>query len=193
MIDHKMEIRETEIPGCYEVQPRLLKDDRGVFVKTFHAEEFRSLGLCADWKEQYYSASNQGVLRGLHFQHPPHDHAKLVYCTIGSVEDVVLDIRAGSPTYGKSIVLELSAAKGNMIYLPKGLAHGFCTPSEPATLVYNVSSIYEPDADSGIRWDSIGVRWSIRSPLLSNRDLTFPALDEFQSPFHYSEPTEHTQ
>jgi dTDP-4-dehydrorhamnose 3,5-epimerase len=182
-----MEIRETEIPGCYEVQSRLFKDDRGVFIKIFHSEEFRSLGLCADWKEQYYSTSNQGVLRGLHFQLPPHDHAKLVYCIAGSVEDVALDLRVGSPTYGKTIMLELSARKGNMIYLPKGLAHGFCTPSEPATLVYNVSSVYEQDADSGIRWDSVGVQWPIQNPLLSNRDRSFPALDEFKSPFFFSE------
>jgi len=188
-----MEIRETEIPGCYEVQPRLFKDDRGVFVKTFHAEEFRSLGLCADWKEQYYSTSNQGVLRGLHFQLPPHDHAKLVYCVAGSVEDVALDLRVGSPTYGKAIILELSAAKGNMIYLPKGLAHGFCTPNEPATLVYNVGSVYDPAADAGIRWDSVDVNWLVQKPLLSDRDRTFPAFDEFKSPFRYPDLSGHAQ
>jgi len=186
-----MEIRETKIPGCYEVQPRLFKDDRGVFVKTFQSKEFRSLGLCSDWREQYYSTSNQGFLRGLHFQLPPHDHAKLVYCIAGSVEDMVLDLRVGSPTYGKTVMLEMSARKGNMIYLPKGLAHGFCTPNEQATLVYNVSSVYESEADSGIRWDSVGVHWPIQNPLLSNRDQSLPTFDEFKSPFDYSELTKH--
>ena len=182
-----MEIRKTKIPGCFEFQPTLVKDARGVFVKTFHVEESRTLGLCADWREQYYSTSNQGVLRGLHFQIPPHDHAKLVYCVAGSVEDVALDLRVGSPTYGKAVMLELSARKGNMIYLPRGLAHGFCTPNGPATLVYNVSSVYEPDADAGIRWDSVGIKWSIQKPLLSNRDQTFPAFSEFKSPFFFNE------
>ena len=123
-----MEIVPTEIPGCYEVQPKVFKDKRGAFVKTFHAGDFHSYGLCADWTEQYYSRSKRGVLRGLHFQLPPHDHAKLVYCVAGSVLDVAFDLRIGSPTYGKAVMLELSAKKGNMIYLPKGLAHGFCTP-----------------------------------------------------------------
>ena len=182
-----MEIRETEIPGCYEIQPRLLQDDRGSFIKTFHAQDFDSLDLCGDWKEQYYSTSKQGVLRGLHFQFPSHDHVKLVYCVAGSVEDVALDLRVGSPTYARTIILELGVAKGNMIYLPKGLAHGFCTPNGPATLVYNVSSVYEPDADAGIRWDSVGINWSIQKPLLSNRDQTFPAFSEFKSPFFFNE------
>ena len=188
-----MEIRDTEIPGCYEVQPRLFEDERGIFVKTFHAKEFESLGLCTAWREQYYSVSSQGVVRGLHFQIPPHDHVKLVYCIKGSVEDVVLDLRVGSPTYGETITLELSARKGNMIYLPKGLAHGFCTPSEPATLVYNVSSVYVPAADSGIRWDSVCVHWPIKTPLLSDRDRSFPTFDEFKSPFDYPQLTEYAK
>ena len=182
-----MEVRETEIPGCYEIPPRLLKDVRGVFIKTFHADDFGSLGLCSDWKEQYYSTSKQGVLRGLHFQLPPHDHAKLIYCVSGSVEDVALDLRVGSPTYGKTTMFELSSEKGNMIYLPKGLAHGFCTPNEPATLVYNVSSVFKPEADTGIRWNSVSIHWSIPNPLLSDRDQAFPAFDQFESPFLFSE------
>jgi dTDP-4-dehydrorhamnose 3,5-epimerase len=188
-----METRETEISGCYEIQPVLVKDDRGVFVKTIHCEEFHSRGLCADWREQYYSTSKKGVLRGLHFQIPPHDHVKLVYCVTGSVQDVVLDLRVGSPTYGKTVMLELSARKGNMIYLTKGLAHGFCTPNELATLVYNVSSFYKPEADKGVRWDSVGVNWPISSPLLSDRDRSFPAFDEFESPFDYPESSGHAQ
>jgi len=181
--------KETAILGCYEIQPKVLRDDRGVFVKTFHAHEFESLGLCVDWKEQYYSTSQVGVLRGLHFQLPPHDHAKLVYCVAGTVVDVALDLRKGSPTYGKTIILELSATQGNMIYLPQGLAHGFCTPKQPATLVYNVSSVYTPDADAGIRWDSVDVLWPLQIPQLSVRDQAFPSFDGFESPFVFDEET----
>ena len=178
-----MQIRETEIPGCYELQPRLLKDERGVFVKTFHANEFRSLGLCENWKEQYYSTSNQGVLRGLHFHLPPYDHAKLVYCISGRVLDVAVDLRVGSPSYGHCVIVELSAERGNMIYLPTGLAHGFCTHEEPATLVYNVTSVYQPESDTGIRWDSANIPWPLTNPLLSERDHSFSTLAEFESPF----------
>ena len=189
----KLDIIPTCITGCYEIQPRVLKDVRGVFVKTFHADCFREAGLCTDWAEHYYTTSDPGVLRGLHFQLPPHDHVKLVYCIAGSVEDVALDLRVGSPTYGKAILLELSAEKGNMIYLPKGLAHGFCAPNEQAILVYNVSSVYKPEADTGIRWDSAGINWSIQNPLLSERDRSFPAFDQFESPFQYLESSNHGQ
>lgn len=182
-----MKIIHTQITGCYEIQTNIFTDERGVFVKTFHAEEFGSLGLCVDWKEQYYSTSNVNVLRGLHFQLPPYDHAKLVYCVAGVVEDVALDLRVGSPTYGKVVILELSAQKANMIYLPKGLAHGFYTRNGPAIMVYNVSSSYVPDADRGIRWDSAGINWSVHSPLLSDRDRKFPAFADFKSPFLFCE------
>ena len=151
-------------------------------MKTYSAHGINDFIICCGFK---------GFLRGLHFQLPPHDHAKLVYCIAGSVEDMALDIRVGSPTYGKTVMLELSARKGNMIYLPKGLAHGFCTPNEQATLVYNVSSVYESEADSGIRWDSVGVHWPIQNPLLSNRDQSLPTFDEFKSPFDYTELTKH--
>jgi len=181
-----MQIIETKIPGCYEIQPELLKDDRGSFVKVFNAEDFKSFGLCVDWKEQYYSVSQANVVRGLHFQLPPYDHVKLVYCVAGSVEDVVLDLRRDSPTYGMTLMLELSEEKGNMIYLPRGLAHGFCTTKEPAILVYNVSTIYTREADAGVLWNSAGIDWSVQNPLLSQRDRLFPALDDFESPFLFS-------
>jgi dTDP-4-dehydrorhamnose 3,5-epimerase len=176
-------IKNTEIPGCFEIQPKVFSDKRGAFVKTFHSPEFEALGLCTDWKEQYYSTSAPGVLRGIHFQTPPHDHVKLVYCLVGSVLDVAVDLRKGSPTYGGSITLKLSAKSGNMIYLPPGVAHGFCTETEPAILVYSVNSVFNYDCDSGIRWDSVGIKWPINSPTLSERDKILPQFKDFQSPF----------
>ena len=148
-----MELEKTIIPGCFEIQPKLLTDERGVFIKTFHTEVFRVFGLCISWKEMFYTTSKRGVLRGLHFQLPPHDHDKLVFCVSCSVQDVAVDLRIGSPTYGKSLQLTLSAQIGNMIFLPKGLAHGFCTPTEPAVLVYKLSSVYNQKADAGIKWN----------------------------------------
>lgn len=180
--------KETAIPGCYELQPCPLADPRGVFIKTYHRDWFAQLGLRTDWVEQYYSISQPGVVRGLHCQLPPHDHAKLVYCVQGRVLDVAIDLRRGSPAYGQHIRLELSASQGNMIYLPAGLAHGFCTYDEPATLVYNVTSLYHPATDSGIRWDSAGITWPLLTPMVSDRDRGLPLLASFVSPFDLSTP-----
>ncbi|WPL10440.1 dTDP-4-dehydrorhamnose 3,5-epimerase [Thiorhodovibrio litoralis] len=180
-----MKLIETMLPDCYELQPRVLSDVRGCFVKTFQQNWFEDLGLSTHWAEQYYSVSQHGVLRGLHFQLPPHDHAKLVYCAAGEVMDVALDLRKGSPTLGQHICLTLNAAKGNMIYLAPGLAHGFFTLSESATLIYNVTSVYVPSHDTGIRWDSFGVPWPEQDPQMSDRDRGFVSLNCFDSPFYF--------
>jgi dTDP-4-dehydrorhamnose 3,5-epimerase len=177
----------TEIDGCYELRPQVRADARGTFVKTFHREWFEELGLQADWAEQYYSVSRKGVLRGLHFQLPPHDHAKLVYCTAGVVLDVAVDLRRGSPTYGRHVTVSLDASRGNLVYIASGLAHGFYTLSDSATMVYNVSSVYSESHDSGILWSSAGIAWPDREPLLSERDRSFVALGEFDSPFEFTQ------
>ena len=180
-------LKETIIRGCYEVQPRIFDDARGRFVKVFHEDEFLKLGLETHFAEEYYSHSQRGVIRGMHFQIPPSDHAKLVYCVHGEVQDVVLDLRKGSPTYGRSISVVLSAQQGNFIYIPKGMAHGFCVTSESATLVYKVSTVYDPQNDSGVLWNSFGADWAISSPILSERDASFPTLNQFMSPFNYGQ------
>jgi dTDP-4-dehydrorhamnose 3,5-epimerase len=179
------ETTATGLAGCLLLQPRVLADARGRFVKTFHADAFRALGLETGFVEQYYSHSQRGVVRGMHFQRPPAQHAKLVYCVHGEVFDVVLDLRLGSPTYGETRSFTLSAEQGNAIYIPAGMAHGFCATSELATLVYNVTSVYAPEHDSGVRWDSIGVQWPADAPLVSPRDAAFVALADFESPFDH--------
>jgi dTDP-4-dehydrorhamnose 3,5-epimerase len=153
----RVEKHPTCIPGCYELHPMLIRDARGTFVKTFHEATFERLGLQTHFTEQFHTTSLRGVIRGLHFQCPPHDHAKLVYCIAGRVLDVGVDLRRGSPTYGQHLKIELNAEFGNMIYLPPGIAHGFLTIADTATLVYNVTSMHVPEADTGIRWDSAGV------------------------------------
>jgi dTDP-4-dehydrorhamnose 3,5-epimerase len=182
-----MSIRKnsTAIPGCFELQPPVLADSRGAFVKTFREDWFAELGLRTAWVEQYYSVSKRRVLRGLHFQLPPHDHAKLVYCTAGEVMDVAVDLRVGSPSFGQHACVTLSSTLGNMVYLDVGLAHGFYTLSDNATLVYNVTSVYAPRHDCGIRWDSVDVPWPDKHPALSDRDSRLVPFKDFASPFSY--------
>lgn len=181
------DLKPTTIQGFYEILPTVRQDNRGRFVKTVHAGWFAEHGVRFDFREQYYSVSRRGVLRGLHFQLPPSDHAKLVYCTDGRVFDVALDLRKGSPTVGQWAALELSAETGNMAYLATGLAHGFFTVSHSATLVYNVTSVYDPERDAGIRWDSAGIDWPDAKPILSDRDRALPPLGQFSSPFNLSD------
>ena len=178
-----MKIVKKKIIGCYEILPQIHDDKRGLFVKTFHAPTFKKFGLQVSFKEQYYSTSSKNVIRGLHFQIPPKDHAKLIYCILGEVVDIVLDMRVGSPSYKKYVSIKLSAQKGNMIFIPKGLAHVFCTISKKSTLVYNTTTVYDKKRDSGIRWGSAGIKWPIKNPIISERDLNLQVLKNFINPF----------
>lgn len=184
-----MKLHATSIPGCFEIEAVQRLDARGNFVKTFRATSFRELGLEAGFTESFYSTSQQDVLRGMHFQMPPADGAKLVYCLQGEILDVALDLRVGSPAFGKFATFQLSPNRANSAYIPRGVAHGFLTISGPATLVYNVSSEYDPALDAGILWDSFAMEWPMAAPRLSDRDRSFPTLAAFQSPFRFA-PTE---
>ncbi len=177
--------RELEIPGCFEIQPKVIGDDRGRFIKTFHASTFTDLDLETRFEEEFYSVSKPGVLRGMHVQLPPMDHVKLVYCAVGSVLDVVVDLRRGSPQFGKHARVPLSAEKGNMLYIPRGLAHGFACVDNEAVMMYKVSTGHSPAHDSGIRWDSAGIDWPRADWILSVRDKGLPELSAFDSPFLY--------
>jgi len=180
-----MDLRETRIKGCLEIFPRVMRDARGTFIKTFHRDVFEKNSLKAAFAEEYFTVSRSGVIRGLHFQLPPMDHLKLVYCVCGEVFDVVVDLRNGSPTYGQHESFTLSAEKGNMVYIPRGLAHGFCALTEGATMMYKVTSVYSPEHDRGLLWNSAGISWPCKDPVLSDRDKGFPTLEEFHSPFRY--------
>ena len=180
-----MKIVSTKISGCYELFPMPHKDLRGVFVKTFHAPTFKNYGLKTTFEEDYYSVSLKNVIRGLHFQIPPDDHAKLVYCVSGKVKDVVVDLRLGSPSYGKHLCIDLSYKKGNMIYIPQGMAHGFCGLSKVSILVYKTSTVYSSKNDTGIRWDSAGISWPNKVKIISKRDKSFVKLKDFKSQFKF--------
>jgi dTDP-4-dehydrorhamnose 3,5-epimerase len=180
-----MDIKPTHIEGCFEISPKVFRDHRGEFIKVFNQDIFREHGLETHFKEEFYSVSQRRVLRGLHFQVPPMDHAKLVFCVLGQIFDVAVDLRVGSPTFGKWHVSELSSERANMLYLDPGLAHGFYAQSEKAVVVYKVTEGYSQAHDWGIRWDSIGIPWPDKHPVLSDRDCSFPGFTEFNSPFIY--------
>jgi dTDP-4-dehydrorhamnose 3,5-epimerase len=184
-----MELTETPLPGCYLVRCDIMEDERGRFVKTYHDGRFAELGLRTDWREEYYSVSAQGVLRGMHFQIPPADHAKLAYCVAGEVLDVVVDLRHGSPTFERCASFLLSAQEGDSVYVPPGLAHGFVALRDQSVMQYKVTTVHSPEHDAGILWDSLTFDWPILNPILSSRDARHPRLADFQSPFFYGEDT----
>jgi dTDP-4-dehydrorhamnose 3,5-epimerase len=176
-------IRETELSGFVELRPTTRIDRRGSFTKVFHRELFAENGWPTDFAEQYYTVSKRRTLRGFHFQLPPHDHAKLVYCVLGEILDVAVDLRTDSPTFQKHAMLNISAELANEVLLESGLAHGFYVLSEAAVVVYNVTTTYAPEYDTGIHWNSADVHWPDANPILSERDAALPALVDFCSPF----------
>lgn len=177
------DLKPSNLAGCFELQPKVFEDARGRFVKVFHEQIFAAQGLETNFAEEYYSVSSKNVIRGMHFQTPPMDHIKMVYCVEGEVMDTVVDLRVGSPTYGQYALFELSSAKANSIYIPKGMAHGFCVRSEQAIMVYKVSTIYSPAHDAGILWNSVGIPWPLEQPCISDRDKSFPSYADLKSPF----------
>lgn len=182
-----MELRVTPIPGCWQIMPRVFRDERGSFVKTFHRNLSAEYGLVTEFAEEFYSWSRRGVLRGLHFQLPPAQHTKVVTCLVGEVLDVVVDLRKGSPTYGRHALFPLRAEHATLLYIPEGVAHGFLAISDNALMYYQVTSVHSLEHDAGIRWDSAGISWPSSTPLVSARDAAFPSLNEFDSPFRYIE------
>lgn len=179
-------LRPTAIPGCFELQLPRHDDHRGTLVKTFQHSVFRSLGLRTDFVEQFHSRSRAGVVRGLHLQRPPSALAKIVTAVSGVAWDVVLDVRAGSPTFGAHDVIGLSARRANAVFIPEGCAHGFLAQEDDTVLAYWVTAEHDRAADDGIRWDSAGIDWPLDAPpVLSTRDLALPPFDQYRTPFRF--------
>jgi dTDP-4-dehydrorhamnose 3,5-epimerase len=181
-----LEIRPAKIEGVRLIRPTARSDRRGRFVKTMREDIFSKHGIPTTFAEQYYSMSSKDVLRGLHFQTPPHDHYKLVTCIEGEAFDVVVDLRRGSPTFGQHQSFELSGADGDSVFVPSGCAHGFYVRSAAAIMLYSVSSLYAPSHDSGIRWDSVGISWPAQTPIISERDAALVRFPDFETPFELS-------
>ena len=180
-----MRIRRTRIPGCLDIELKVFRDHRGSFVKHFHAAELSQAGIGTAFAEEYHTYSHRGVLRGMHFQIPPMEYAKIVCCISGEVLDAVVDLRVGSPMYGKCELFPLNGGNPRLIYLPPGLAHGFYVTGDHALMLYQVTRPYSPVHDTGIVWNSAEIPWPSMDPILSERDRSFPPLSGFASPFLY--------
>ncbi|OKL41064.1 dTDP-4-dehydrorhamnose 3,5-epimerase [Pontibacter flavimaris] len=180
-----MDHRLFHIEGLIEFQPRIFRDDRGYFMETFSMKWFEPLGLRPDFVQDNQSVSKKGVLRGLHFQKPPHAQAKLVRVTTGKALDIAVDLRKESPTYGQHVACVLDAERQNVFYVPEGFAHGFVALEDDTTFLYKCTDFYAPDTEGGILWNdpSLGIDWGIAEPLVSPKDEVLPTLEGFSSPF----------
>jgi dTDP-4-dehydrorhamnose 3,5-epimerase len=172
-----MNILKTTLPGLLLIEPDVHGDDRGYFMETWRSERYAEFGLPGQFVQDNLSLSAQGVLRGLHCQHP-HDQGKLVTVLQGEVFDVVVDVRHGSPTFGHWEGVSLNGATRHQFYIPAGYAHGFCVISETALFIYKCTDYYQPETEFGIAWDDpdIAIDWPIDSPLLSEKDGQAPRL-----------------
>jgi dTDP-4-dehydrorhamnose 3,5-epimerase len=170
---------KTAIPGVYIIEPDIFRDDRGFFLETYHQRRYAEGGIDCPFVQDNHSHSRLGVLRGLHYQ-LNHGQAKLIYVSCGEIFDVAVDIRRGSPTFGKWVGARLSGENGRQIYVPRGFAHGFYTLSETADIIYKCTDFYAPGDEYGILWSDpdIGIEWPDKNPLLSEKDSRNPRLSE---------------
>jgi len=175
----KLTLEDTPLEGLKLINPHIHTDDRGRFVKTFHQTSFLNHELETDWKECFFSTSAKGVIRGMHYQNPPHQHNKLVFVLAGSVLDVAIDLRENSKTYGQHFAIKLSANNATMLYIPIGFAHGFQSLEENSLIYYYTSTEYHSESDTGIRYDSFNLEKSWQKPYgsISPRDLSFEKLE----------------
>ncbi len=184
-----MEIIKTDIEGLIIIKPQIFKDSRGYFFESFSQREFNEKVTPIQFVQDNESCSSYGVMRGLHFQKPPYSQSKLVRCVKGSVLDVAIDIRKGSPTYGKHVAVELSAENHLQFFIPKGFAHGFAVLSEEAIFQYKCDEFYTPQSEGGIQLmdESLGINWPISADkaILSEKDKKYPKLSEIISDFDY--------
>lgn len=180
-----MEIKQHALAGVVEFTPRVFGDARGVFFESFSARVFEQAGVSHEWVQDNQSSSARGVLRGLHFQRPPHAQAKLVRVAQGRALDVIVDLRRDSNTYGQHVAVELDAQRCNMLYVPIGFAHGFVALEDHTLFLYKCSDYYQPSAEGGLRWDdpTLAIDWGIDSPNVSGKDQILPLLEGFESPF----------
>lgn len=171
-------VLKTDIPDVKIIEPRVFRDQRGYFMETFHREKYLEAGIDIHFVQDNHSHSVRGTLRGLHYQ-IQQAQDKLVYVTHGEIFDVAVDIRRGSPTFGRWAGVVLNSENFRQIFIPRGFAHGFYTISETADVIYKCSDVYAPQHERGIRWDDPGIAidWPLQAePLLSDKDLTYPFL-----------------
>jgi dTDP-4-dehydrorhamnose 3,5-epimerase len=181
-VSGNLKVTPTAIPGVLILEPRVFGDERGFFLESFNQRAFNeATGLDMTFVQDNHSRSAKGVLRGLHYQLPPHEQGKLVRVVRGSVFDVAVDIRRDSPTFGKWVGVELSEDNHRQLWIPPGLAHGFLVTSESADLLYKTTNFYTPAAERGLRWDDpfVGITWPLDGLALNvaERDRQLPLLN----------------
>jgi dTDP-4-dehydrorhamnose 3,5-epimerase len=171
-----VELERSELAGVGRLVVPFFEDVRGGFTKVLGSASLAAAGIEFTVAEVYWSLSHAGVVRGMHFQNPPSEVAKIVFCTQGRIRDVVVDLRDGSPTYGRTAEFELGPTRGAVV-VPRGCAHGFEVLEGPAVTCYLQDGEFSASDDAGVRWDSVGVRWSTTEPVVSERDAALPRLD----------------
>ena len=184
-----MNVIETSIPGLLIIEPRVFRDQRGYFFESYSERDFEAQVAKVHFVQDNESMSQRGVIRGLHFQRPPFTQTKLVRVVCGSVLDIAVDIRRGSPTYGQHVAVVLSGENQRQFFIPKGFAHGFAVLSERAVFQYKCDEFYHPEADGGIQLDdpALAIDWQIPTAeaIRSQKDLTLPLLSEIENPFEF--------
>lgn len=184
---NNMEVISTDLEGVVILKPRIFEDARGYFFESYSKKEFDRLVRPIDFVQDNQSRSTRGVMRGLHFQRPPHTQSKLVRCISGRVIDVAVDIRKGSPSYGRYVAAEISAENHLQFFVPRGFAHGFAVLSDEAVIQYKCDNYYAPESDGGISIEdtSLGIDWhmDIADAILSDKDRRHPLFKDFESPF----------
>ena len=176
-----MKVTETKLPGVYLIEPDVFGDARGWVMESWSKRKFEEGGLYVDFLQDNHSYSaEKGTLRGLHYQLNPMAQAKLLRATRGTIFDVAVDIRKGSPNYAKWVGYELSAENKRQLFIPRGFAHGFITLTDDVEVQYKADNYYAPDCDGNIRWDDpeIGIQWPIEPTILSDKDEKAPLLKE---------------
>jgi dTDP-4-dehydrorhamnose 3,5-epimerase len=180
-----MRIEALKLAGTFKIILDPRRDARGYFVRTFDKAIFEAHGLVNDWVQENESFSTRNVVRGLHFQRPPYGETKLVRAVAGRIVDVFVDLRRGSATYGEWDAIELSAENQTAVYIPRGFAHGLCTPDAEGLVAYKVDSPYRPESEGGLRWNDpdLGIPWPVTDPIVSVKDTLWPRFREFTTPF----------
>lgn len=180
-----MEVIETEVKGLLIVKPRVFADARGYFFESYNEDVFKKHGIDAHFMQDNQSLSSSNVLRGLHFQAPPFDQGKLVRVITGAVLDVAVDIRKGSPTYGKHVALELNEENKTMFFIPPGFAHGFLTLRDNTIFSYKCTNVYNKESEGCVLWNDadLGIDWNCANPILSEKDIAGTPFKSFVSPF----------
>jgi dTDP-4-dehydrorhamnose 3,5-epimerase len=183
------DFKRLEIPEVVLIEPKVFEDGRGFFMETYKMPDFVAAGIKGNFVQDNHSRSGKGILRGLHYQNPPFAQGKLVRAVRGQIFDVTVDIRKGSPTWGKWVGVILSEENKNILYVPAGFAHGFCVLSEIAEVIYKTTDVYSAESEAGIIWndEDLSIKWPVEEPILSEKDEKLPSLKNADIRFYYAE------